>query len=259
MAARWAKHFQPRPDASSRVFFFPHAGAGASAVQRWGMRLPADIEFRPIEYPGRWTRSSEPLPSSVSALADEITSALYSVLDRPFVVIGYSFGALVAFEWLRRLARSNDVEPLAFLPCALAAPHLPLRGAPINALPEPELLREMAERYGDTSVAQLADREIRAMALPVVRADIAARESYVYHAGPPLRCPIHAFGGDADPSVSPQELDAWHVHTRAHFSARRFPGNHFFISEPGNADAMRAYLLRIISARVTGEGNLPAV
>jgi len=208
-AALWAKAFQRRPGASLRVFFFPHAGAGAGAVQRWGAALPEHIEFRPIEYPGRWTRSSEPLRRSVDALADEAAQALGPTLDRPFVVVGYSFGALVAFEWLRRLVQSGAPEPLAFLPCALAAPHLPLRERPISALPEAALMREMARRYGDAAVEQLADPDIRAIALPVLRADLAARESYVYRAygaGPTLHCPILALGGDADASVSREVL-----------------------------------------------------
>lgn len=260
-AALWAKGFQRRPDASFRVFFFPHAGAGAGAVQRWGAALPRDIEFRPIEYPGRWTRSNEPLRRSVDSLANEAAEALGPLLDRPFVVVGYSFGALVAFEWLRRLAQSSAPEPRAFLACALAAPHLPLRDQPINALPETALLRELARRYGAAAIEQLVDAEIRAIALPVLRADLTARESYVYRgcpASPTLTCPILALGGDADASVSRDDLDAWRAHTRGRFSARQFRGGHFFISNTQNADSMRTCLLQsLVEADDTGEGCPP--
>jgi medium-chain acyl-[acyl-carrier-protein] hydrolase len=65
--------------------------------------------------------------------------------------------------------------------------------------------------------------------LPVIRADFLLNESYVYRAEPPLACAISSFGGLDDEWADHDDLLAWAQHTSRTFSARLFPGDHFFI------------------------------
>ena len=75
----------------------------------------------------------------------------------------------------------------------------------------------------------LEDPELLRMVLPALRADTALYRNYVYQERPPLGCPIHAYGGAADPNVTPEHLEAWQEHTEAAASVRIFPGGHFFL------------------------------
>jgi surfactin synthase thioesterase subunit len=45
-----------------------------------------------------------------------------------------------------------------------------------------------------------------------------------------LHCPIRAFGGVADTSVTRDNLEAWAQHTTGGATASLLPGDHFFIN-----------------------------
>ena len=66
--------------------------------------------------------------------------------------------------------------------------------------------------------------------LPLLRADFAVYETYVYASEPPLNCPISTFGGLQDRNVSHGDLEAWRDQTTGSFSSRMFPGDHFFLN-----------------------------
>ena len=71
--------------------------------------------------------------------------------------------------------------------------------------------------------------ELMELMLPTLRADCAVDETYVYSIEPPLDCPISAFGGLQDSTVSRDCLAAWRNQTRLSFSMQMFPGDHFFL------------------------------
>nr|WP_258545603.1 thioesterase domain-containing protein [Micromonospora provocatoris] len=70
------------------------------------------------------------------------------------------------------------------------------------------------------------------MFLPGLRADFAVNETYRQLPGPPLRCPVSAFTGDADPEVDVVEMRSWAEVTSAGFSLRVFSGGHFYLAGP---------------------------
>ena len=79
-----------------------------------------------------------------------------------------------------------------------------------------------------------------ALFLPVVRADLAITDAYVYPPESPLDCPIHAFGGEADHTVPKADLDAWREQTTGRFTLRLFPGGHFYLNEANGSALARA-------------------
>jgi len=77
----------------------------------------------------------------------------------------------------------------------------------------------------------LEREDLLAMVLPALRGDAALYRRYVYDEEAPLACPIHAFGGEADPNVTRRHLEAWAEQTTAGFSLRLLPGGHFYPPE----------------------------
>ena len=73
--------------------------------------------------------------------------------------------------------------------------------------------------------------------LPILRADFALYETYLYSTEPPLNCPISAFGGLQDRRVNDSDLEAWRAQTSASFSLRMFPGDHFFLKHASSASS----------------------
>ncbi len=57
-------------------------------------------------------------------------------------------------------------------------------------------------KLSGTDAAILDDEELIRMALPAIRADYRAAETYVYEPGPDLRCPVVSLVGDDDPKVT---------------------------------------------------------
>ena len=102
-------------------------------------------------------------------------------------------------------------------------------------LPDREFIARLQKLNG-TPPAVLANDEIMSLTLPVLRADFAVSETYVYSPREPLACPISAFGGSRDTEVSHADLEAWRVHTRSKFLLRACPGDHFFLHD--NRDAI---------------------
>ena len=45
--------------------------------------------------------------------------------------------------------------------------------------------------------------------LPALEADSALYRSYVYTEEAPLSCAIRSYGGESDPNVRPEHLEAW--------------------------------------------------
>lgn len=69
--------------------------------------------------------------------------------------------------------------------------------------------------------------------LPIIRADFELVETYEYAPGAPLSCSITGYGGLQDGDVPIESVHAWKQQTSSDFVARMFPGDHFFIHNPG--------------------------
>ena len=195
----------------------------------WSDALPADVEVCPVQLPGRSTRSMERPFTELPPLILLLAQALSPLLNKPFAFYGHSLGALVGFELARQLRRQYGVSPARLFFSASSAPQIPHRGRYIHTLPAEELLAEL-RRLNGTPREVLEHEELMAIMLPLLRADFAMRETYVYSTEPPLNCPISIFGGLQDRIVNHSDLEAWREQTTASFSLRMLPGDHFFLN-----------------------------
>lgn len=237
----WIRRYHPRPDAAVRVVCLPHAGGSASFYRPVSAGLPADTDVLAVQYPGRQDRRAEPCVATIAELADQVTSVLLEWTDRPLVLFGHSMGATLGFEVARRLERDHGVVPHALFASARRAPSAP-RTEAVHLRDDDGIVEEMRLLSG-TDSAVLDDPELIRMALPAIRADYRAAETYVYEPGPALRCPVWSLVGDDDPKVSVEEAQAWSRHTDTAFHFRVFKGGHFYLA------AHRREILRLIADR----------
>jgi len=211
-----------------RLLCFPHAGGSSLAFKDWPGGLPDDVELCAVELPGRGRRLLEPPLADMDQILEALTEAFYRHNGTPVALFGHSFGALMAFECARRLAAVNN-HPVHLFVSGHFAPHLPNPEAPIRHLPDPEFIAEVRRRYEGLPEEILRDDEMIELLLPALRADFSMKETYRYIDGPLLECPISAFGGEQDGSVTTGELTAWSGQTSGAFKCTMFPGGHFFI------------------------------
>ena len=233
----WIATPQARPNAALRLIAFPYAGAGALAFREWATALPDALELVTVQLPGRENRLKEAPFRALAPLMAALVPALAPTLQgKPYALYGHSMGARIAFALARAAhADPNLPSPTALFVSGRVAPHLPDPLPPIHALPEAELLDEMVRRYAGIPDALRQNAELRALFVPLLRADLAVIET-----APPsdvlaLPFPISAFAGLQDASVAPKQVNAWGAHTRAEFRFRTFEGDHFFIHPQRNA------------------------
>lgn len=217
------------PTARCRLFCLPHSGSGASQFSSWQKFLPTVLDLCPIQLPGRENRLRETPWTQVQSIAKTLATELGPYLDRPYILYGYSFGALIAFELARELRRQRTAPPVSLYALARPAPHLPQTESPLHQLPDDLLLGKVSRRFNGMASAILQDQELINLLLPALRADLTALETYVYQEEDPLDCPIRAFGGRFDASTTETDLRGWQQHTSGSFELQLFPADHFFI------------------------------
>lgn len=224
----WVIQSRPKPQALVRLFCFPFAGGGASLYHAWHRDLPEQIAMYAVQLPGRENRSAEPLRTDLLALTDELSLALIPYMDRPCAFFGHSMGAVVAFELARRLRARRGPLPVHLFVSGRGAPQIKPQSADIHHLPDADFVREVRNLKG-TPAAVFESAELMELALPVLRADFIAHETYSYRPEAPLLCPITAIGGEEDDEVCADELVAWREQTCGPFALRFMPGDHFYV------------------------------
>ncbi len=223
-AGSWFPSIQESANSTMRLFCFPFAGGGAGIFRGWHEHFPHSVAVCPVRLPGRETRLHERAFDRMELLIPVLREAIEPHLDKPFALFGHSMGAPIAFE----LARSLVKRPLALLVAGARAPQLRRDHVPPPPPSDEDLIDEL-RRLNGIPVELLEHRDLMHLALPALRADTALYRNYVYQEGPPLDCPIRAYGGLDDERITRQHLDAWASQTTQSFDLEMFPGGHFFL------------------------------
>lgn len=249
-ATPWLPGWQPNPAARVRLFVFPYAGGSTASFRNWKRLLGDDVDFCPVQLPGRAGRIREAPPRRLDPLVATLEELLAPYLDLPFALFGHSLGALVAFELARSLRRRGT--PAAhLLVSGRRAPQLPPPGPTILDLSDDEFVARLREMNG-TPDEIMQDEELMRVVLPTLRADFEVNDTYTYREDGSPGCPVTVYGGTADPEATYAELAAWRAHADAGFTLTLFPGDHFFLH------AVERQLLLSVAERLAGVGAAPA-
>jgi medium-chain acyl-[acyl-carrier-protein] hydrolase len=191
------------------------------------------MEVCAVQLPGREWRRREPAFTRVDAIVDALFEVFpESWFTTPYVFFGYSMGALVAFELLRRFKQAGRPLPRKLVVAACRAPHFMSRFVPRHDMQDAEFL-ELVRRFGGTPDAILAEPELLKILLPTLRADFEVLDTYRYtqNGSGRIDLPFLVYGGTRDSHVKRSDLAGWREYTSGEFTLRLFPGGHFFINE----------------------------
>ncbi|MEV0387445.1 alpha/beta fold hydrolase [Nonomuraea sp. NPDC050643] len=236
----WIRRFRPCPDDAPRLICFPHAGGAASHYFTLSRQLEPRIEVLAVQYPGRHDRRREPCVTTIAELTEHVHTAIGGLTDRPFAFFGHSMGAVIAYEVARRLQDRGEPLPLRLFASGRRAPSTH-RTDLLHLRDDAGLIADMVAA-GGTDPRLLRDEELLADIVRVARNDYRAIETYSWTPGPPLRCPITALTGDADPKTTLDEASAWGRHCTQGFDLITFSGGHFYL------DTAWANIAEIVSA-----------
>ncbi|MEI5102650.1 alpha/beta fold hydrolase [Streptomyces sp. PmtG] len=214
------------------VICLPFAGAGASFFRAWRDLAPERLLIAPVQLPGREDRLDEEPYATVAEAVDDLVPELLDVAERypHLIVFGHSFGAVLAYEVTRHLARHLPPTALSLVVSGSPAPHEP-RARRATGLPDEEFLARVRE-FAGYDHPTLADPGARELLLPVLRSDIALHENYLPAPGAtPLPLPITAVLGTRDHLVSPEQTARWQRATTHPLRQEALDGGHMYLTE----------------------------
>jgi len=247
----WVRSWNPRPQARIRLLCLHPAGTGASFYQDWSTAMPADVEVLAVQLPGREGRFVEPPLSGYQQAVAATHAALRPYLARPYALFGHSMGALLAYGVALAARRHGDPAPERLFVSGTTGPGVARTRTGRAGWTDAELVDELV-RMGGTPKEVLAEADLLALILPLLRTDFALCDSFEESAAfsvgaqPPLDCPVSILGGDEDERPA-ADLAPWAAVTSAGSIQRGFPGGHFFLRDP-SAAAVRAAVTADLAA-----------
>lgn len=258
---RWFPFGLPGGAAKLTVFALPHAGGGASAYREWAGAFGPDIQFCPLQLPGREHRIAEPPFTKIGAMADACLGAISPYWDRPFVLMGHSLGARVAFEMAVRLPNLTGARFVGLIASACPAPDIPT-GMRASTLPA-KALGEQLRRLGGTAEEILRDGAAFAAHEPAIRADFGIGESYFRDDRVRIAVPALTIAASDDGHVGAAAVHGWERFTTGPVRHETVAGGHFFLKGEGSEEARSACrdFLRTLmapAAKPSPNGNVSA-
>ncbi|HUC22361.1 MAG TPA: thioesterase domain-containing protein [Streptosporangiaceae bacterium] len=228
-ADEWFVSTVPRPDATVSAVAFPHAGGGCSAFAMHARAMPAWLRVMTVNLPGRQARFGEPLRTDIGELTQELTES-WAGHPEPCLFFGYCSGAMLAYCVVRGLQERGAPLPRRLVVGGYPAPHLNLSTVTLADL-DSENLWKVLIRNQAIPPHLGAHSELRKLAEPVIRADLALVAGYRHTPAPPLPIPITVLIGSRDVSLRPEAVTGWADYTTQQLQIRRLPTGHWFMEE----------------------------
>ncbi|MEM9825749.1 MAG: thioesterase domain-containing protein [Planctomycetota bacterium] len=227
------------PDRFARPMLvgFPFSGSGTALFGNWRRHLPTGFSLAAAALPAREQRLGETPWSDMQAAADQLAMSWQQSFPRDQVIIpvGFSIGAVLAFEVTRRLVDAGYAVPLLVV-ASRVGPDLETPRVGFADMDDETFLRVLSDEFNAIPPEIAANEELRSLLLPALRGDLEMGETYRYHLDARLPCDVLAAHGSDDASVRLQWLHGWSK-VGQDFRARTFAGGHFFVR-----DQLKAFL-----------------
>jgi surfactin synthase thioesterase subunit len=231
----WLRRYHPVRSPVARLVCLPHAGGSAPFFRPVSAALfpnpggpSPDVDVVAVQYPGRQERRAEQPMDDIAALADRISGILLRQPELPVTLFGHSMGAILAFEVARRL-EADGHGPVRLFASGRRGPSA-YRNETVHLRDDASILDEL-RRLNGTASSVLGDDELMRAALPSLRADYKAAETYMSAPEAIVSCPISVLTGDDDPKTTIKEAKDWAKHTTGSFDTHVFAGGHFFLTD----------------------------
>jgi medium-chain acyl-[acyl-carrier-protein] hydrolase len=239
VASDWLLRPRREQLADTSLILFPYAGLGASLAAILSRFVNVPVSIHGVQLPGRENRVSEPPLSEMPSIVEALLPVIAPLAERPYVLMGCSFGALIAYELALRL-QALGMPPRHFIALACAAPTLGRFRTNLSHLDDAALLDALDARFGGVPAAVKQNLELQRLFLPALRADIRALDTYEWRRRPVLDAPLLTIGGTQDREVSAGDLALWGELCSGPATQNMVEGGHFVLRE--NPAAIAAVL-----------------
>lgn len=216
-------------NSSIRIFLFPFAGGSAHYYKPWLKYFDKTVEVIFVQLPGRAERIDEKPYDTMSSVIAQLMEYSAFITEKPYLILGHSLGAKIAYELSCTLERQTNIPPLHLIVSGSKAPHLVNDKPNIYSLPKSKFIDELRVLDG-TPEEILDNEELMELFIPLLRADFKIAELYVSKEHK-LSIPITVLSGMEDTEVSVKEANAWVQLSSTGCEVKFFTGSHFFIND----------------------------
>ncbi len=245
--SKWLKGWSAHDQHQALLVCFPCAGAGVSVFNGLQEHLSPEINAIGVQLPGREERIDETPTENLELIVNAVFESLKKYPPLPMVFLGYSNGALLAYDVAKRLEEQQ--RPLAhFVIVAKKAPHMPKNNPPIRHLPDPEFTAKLRQ-YDYLPAALLANQKLMQLLVPRFRADLAISEQYQADLTFQLAVPYSCLSGSLDANATPADMRAWQDLITGDQHQLSIKAGHMLVREQPTqvADAINAAIKKILA------------
>lgn len=212
-----------------QVFLLHFAGGNCYSFQFLKPFFPSNLEFYPLELPGRGKRMNEQLLSEESyAIMDYVDQIRSRRNTGPYIIYGHSMGASLGLRVTRRLEELGENPPLKLIVSGNAGPGTGDKKCR-SEMEEEELKKEL-RILGGVPEELLETPELFDFFSPIMRADFKLLEqSRELSSDFRISAPIIALMGDEEETH--EQIENWGKFTSGNFEYHLLKGNHFFIHD----------------------------
>lgn len=206
-----------------KIIAFPFAGGSTFSYQKI-----FDDNVITLDYPGRGSKIDEPFATSIENLiAHLLPETLSLIAEHPnYMIYGHSMGALVAYLMTHKIAELSQTLPQKLVVSGHKGP-LYKRASKLSTLPENQFWDRLSQLGGiPTTLNEYP--ELKALFIPILRADFDLLENYEPQSKNKLSIPIDVFYGNQE-NITAQEIVSWKAESTARVTIEKLNGNHFFI------------------------------
>lgn len=216
-----------------RLFCLPYAGSiSEMAFSKFLIYNSSEIEFCPLELPGRGSKSDQKLEKSIDGMIDRLLhdELLPKISDnKQYALWGHSMGGILARELIQRM----DSMPSVNLPCSVIVTGTP---SPISFIDQEQVynlpIDEFEKKiisYGYSNSSMIfRNREMKNYFMPILRADFEAINTYEYKTGSIPNLNLFILSGNDDVCTSQENLSGWKDETSGKCEFYSMEGGHFF-------------------------------
>lgn len=211
------------------VFCLPFAGGNKYSYRAFSKKTSGFLNFITLEYPGRGSRLEEPFYDDINDLVLDLYQQLKKHNDgNSYAIYGHSLGGMLTCLLSQLIVAENEIQP----PCHVFISGSPALGAALrekkrHLLSTPEFIEELRSLEGCPEEI-LNSEELLAFFLPILRADFAINDTYVYSQNNPLNICFTVITGTDEP-FELNDLRMWQYETTRPVDFLQMPGGHFFI------------------------------
>ncbi|MEM9646270.1 MAG: alpha/beta fold hydrolase [Planctomycetota bacterium] len=225
-------------DADYQCVWFNHAG-GTPNTLAYRFRqaseelsnngLPLAEVLTPV-VPLREDAATEVFAGEVHDLADQYVETLIQdgIGSKPVVIIGHSYGTVLAYEVTCRLV-ARGIMPHRLIVMSFPAPDRLTHQTQLHTLDDEALVEQVDELFGGIPLEMKSDPEALTFFVPGLRFDLGLLERYQPKKDQvPLDLPVTAMLGTDDRAVDLADVHRWNQFASQPVRLQTLPGDHFF-------------------------------